>query len=34
VRAEVAQEVLRDLDLDNARITDPEETGPPGADAP
>jgi CPA1 family monovalent cation:H+ antiporter len=34
VRAEVAQEVLRDLDLDNARISDPEKTGPPGADAP
>jgi CPA1 family monovalent cation:H+ antiporter len=29
VRAEVAQAVLRDLDLDNARITDPEKTGPP-----
>jgi CPA1 family monovalent cation:H+ antiporter len=29
VRAEVAQEVLRDLDLDNARISDPEKTGPP-----
>ena len=29
MRAEVAQEVLRDLDLDNARITDPEKTGPP-----
>jgi CPA1 family monovalent cation:H+ antiporter len=29
VRAEVAQEVLRDLDLDDARISDPEKTGPP-----
>ncbi len=28
VRAEVAQEVLRDLDLDNARISEPEKTGP------
>ncbi|MEA2466643.1 MAG: monovalent cation/hydrogen antiporter [Thermoleophilaceae bacterium] len=28
IRAEVAQEVLRDLDLDNARISDPEKTGP------
>jgi monovalent cation/hydrogen antiporter len=28
VRAEVAENVLRDLDLDSARITDPEKTGP------
>jgi hypothetical protein len=28
IRAEVAQEVLRDLDLDDARISDPEKTGP------